>query len=99
MQFLRNFLFVFALLFAASGVSFAVGTAVDINTADAKTLAAAMKGVGPDKAEAIIAYRDIHGPFKTVDELAKVKGIGEKTVDRNRDALTVNDPTAMVDEK
>ena len=99
MRFLRNILFVFAFLFAASGVSFAVGSAVDINTADAQTLADAIKGVGPDKAKAIVAYRDVHGPFKSIDELSKVKGIGEKIVDRNRDAITVNDPSAMADEK
>lgn len=99
MRFLRNILLVFAFVFAASGVSFAMGGTVDINTADAQTLAAAIKGVGPDKAAAIVAYRDVHGPFKSVDELSKVKGIGQKTVDRNRDAITVNDATAMADGK
>lgn len=99
MRFLRNVLLVFAFLFAATGVSFAVGDAVDINTADAQTLAAVIKGVGTDKAEAIVAYRDSHGPFKSVDDLSKVKGIGQKTIDRNRDAITAKDPTAMADEK
>ena len=99
MRFLRNILLVFAFLFAASGMAFAVGSAVDINTADAQTLADAIKGVGPDKAKAIVAYRDVHGPFKSIDELSKVKGIGEKIVDHNRDAITVNDPTAMANGK
>ena len=99
MRFLRNVLFVFALLFAASGVSFAVDTAVDINSADVQTLASVLKGVGPDKAKAIVAYRDVHGPFKSIDELSKVKGIGQKTIDRNRDAITVSDPSAMADDK
>ena len=64
---------------------------VNINTADAETLAAGIKGVGPVKAEAIIEYREQHGPFQFVDELTLVEGIGEKTVDTNRDILTVGD--------
>ncbi len=62
---------------------------VDINAADAKTLASQIKGVGPKTAEAIVAYRSKHGPFKNIDELTKVKGIGPKTVERNRANLTV----------
>lgn len=62
---------------------------VDINTADAATLAAAINGVGPTKAEAIVAYRTKHGPFKSVDDLTLVQGIGQKTVDVNREALSV----------
>jgi competence protein ComEA len=100
MRFLRSFFITFAFLFALSGVAAAANTdAVDINTADAQTLAAALKGVGPDKAEAIVAYRDTHGPFKSIDDLTQVKGIGEKTVDRNRDAITVGDTTAVADQK
>ena len=99
MQFMRNILFVFIFLFATSGAAFAVDTAVDINTADASTLAAALKGVGPDKARAIVAYRDLHGPFKSVEELSQVKGIGEKTIDANRQVITASDPTGMAEEK
>jgi len=62
---------------------------VNINTADATTLASAIKGVGEKKAQAIIQYRKEHGPFKSVDELASVPGIGEKTVAKNRSNLTV----------
>ena len=64
---------------------------VNINTADAETLAAGIKWVGPVKAEAIIEYREQHGPFQFVDELTLVEGIGEKTVDANRGILTVGD--------
>jgi competence protein ComEA len=60
---------------------------VDINTADAKTLAEGLNGIGMSKAEAIVAYREENGPFANVDELAKVKGVGEKTVERNRDLI------------
>jgi competence protein ComEA len=62
---------------------------VNINTADAATLAAALDGVGASRARAIVEYRDAHGPFKSVDDLAQVKGIGEKVVDANRSRLKV----------
>jgi len=62
---------------------------VDINTADAKTIAKATKGIGLKKAEAIVAYRDKHGSYKSVADLAKVKGIGKKTIASNKAALSV----------
>lgn len=67
----------------------ALAGAVDINTADAEALATALDGVGLTKAEAIITYREANGPFISVDDLAKVKGIGAATVDRNRKSLSV----------
>jgi competence protein ComEA len=57
---------------------------VNINTADASTLAKALNGIGPAKAKAIVAYRDKNGPFKTVDQLAMVEGITQKLIERNR---------------
>jgi competence protein ComEA len=62
---------------------------VNINTAEAPALMAAIKGVGEKKAQAIVQYRKQHGPFKSVDELANVPGIGEKTVEKNRNNLTI----------
>jgi competence protein ComEA len=62
---------------------------VNINTADAKTLDDALLGIGLRKAEAIVAYRKQHGPFKSVDGLDQVKGIGSKTIDSNRARMTV----------
>lgn len=66
--------------------------AVDINTASADALASAIDGVGERKAATIVAYRDANGPFSSIDELARVKGIGAATIDRNRDNLTVTAP-------
>ena len=63
------------------------GTQVDINTADAKTLAQSLDGVGLSKAEAIVAYRNAHGPFESLEDLAKVKGIGPRIIEANRDAI------------
>ncbi|HZA28109.1 MAG TPA: helix-hairpin-helix domain-containing protein [Gammaproteobacteria bacterium] len=65
------------------------GEKIDINTASAEALAEAIKGVGKTKAEAIVAYRQEHGSFDSIDELALVRGIGEKTVEINRENLTV----------
>jgi competence protein ComEA len=57
---------------------------VNVNTADAKTLARELQGVGIAKAEAIVSYRQKNGPFKSADDLAKVKGLGKKLVEQNK---------------
>jgi competence protein ComEA len=57
---------------------------VDVNSADARTLAKELDGIGPSKAQAIVDHRKANGPFKTADDLAKVKGIGKATVERNK---------------
>lgn len=62
-------------------------TPVNINTADAQTIATSLDGIGVSKAQAIVAYRKDHGAFKSVDEVGNVKGIGTKTLARNRDAI------------
>ncbi|MBL0029310.1 MAG: helix-hairpin-helix domain-containing protein [Rhodanobacteraceae bacterium] len=64
---------------------------INLNTASAAELET-LNGVGAAKAEAIVAYRSEHGGFKSVDELANVKGIGDKTVSKNRDQMTVAAP-------
>ena len=62
----------------------AVAGPVNVNTADAETISAELQGVGISKALAIVDYRKAHGPFKSVDDLTLVKGIGERTVEINR---------------
>lgn len=62
---------------------------VNINTADAQTLAAALNGVGLKKAEAIIAWRQANGEFMTVGQLTDVKGIGRSILEKNREKLTL----------
>ncbi len=79
-------------------LSFAAGSAmaapVNINTADAATLARDLKGIGDSKAAAIVEYRQKHGAFRTVDDLALVKGVGQKLVDRNRADLRIGGAVA-----
>ena len=58
--------------------------AVNINTADAATMASALKGVGDARAQEIMRYREAYRPFISVDELADVKGIGKSTLENNR---------------
>jgi competence protein ComEA len=65
---------------------------VNVNTADAETISAELKGVGLAKAKAIVEYRKKHGPFRSADDLSLVKGIGERTVELNRSDIVVSSP-------
>lgn len=72
-----------------SGIALA---AININTATKDELIA-LPGIGPAKAQAIIDYRKAHGPFKTVDDLKDVKGIGAKRFEKLKPDLAVTGPT------
>lgn len=65
------------------------GSRVSINTASAEDLARAMNGVGLKKAQAIVSYREEYGPFKTIDDLKQVPGMGSALVERNLAHLTL----------
>jgi len=67
---------------------------VDINKADAATISQQLKGVGPAKAKAIVDYRTAHGSFKSVDELRKVHGIGEKLLAKIRSDVSLGGEAA-----
>lgn len=71
---------------ALSGAVLAA-TPVNINKADAATIAKSLDGIGMAKAEAIVAYREKNGAFDSAAQLVQVKGIGERTVERNRKAI------------
>jgi competence protein ComEA len=62
---------------------------VNINSADAAELSRVLSGVGEARAEAIVRYRDTYGPFETLEELSAVSGIGEATLARNRERITL----------
>ena len=79
-----------------AAVACAGGTAlagpVNINTADAATLASELTGVGPALAQAIVKDRQEHGNFATPEALTRVKGIGERIVEINKANILVADP-------
>jgi len=86
-----------ALSLSVAAMAFAAP--VDINTADAKALDKNLKGVGPKAAAAIVDYRAKNGPFKSADDLAKVKGIGPKVIEKNRANIVVGTNAAAATTK
>ncbi|KAF3977727.1 MAG: helix-hairpin-helix domain-containing protein [Methylococcales symbiont of Iophon sp. n. MRB-2018] len=68
---------------------------VNINSADATTLSESLSGIGQKKAEAIVQYRMDNGEFESLSDLTNVKGIGEKTVEKNADDILFSDPEAV----
>ncbi|MFI4919362.1 MAG: ComEA family DNA-binding protein [Legionellales bacterium] len=60
---------------------------IDINKANLSTLTGSFKGIGKKRAEAIIAYRESHKGFKSLEELAEVKGFGQRFMETNREKL------------
>jgi competence protein ComEA len=76
-----------ALLFCGTSIA-----AVNLNTATKDELVA-LPGIGPAKAQAIVDYRNQHGPFRSIDELRKVKGIGEKLFISIKPELSIGAPS------
>ncbi len=64
---------------------------VDINSADAATLALALDGIGAAKAREIVEHREKNGDFKSIDQLAEVNGIGKATIERNRSRILIRE--------
>ena len=80
---------VFVLVFALTGFVVAADTPkININTASAEELTQ-LKRIGPKYAEKIVAFRKANGAFKSVEELVNVQGIGQKTLEVNKDLITV----------
>ncbi len=67
---------------------------IDINSADVETLDRELKGIGPKKAAAIVEFREKNGPFQSIEDFTKVSGIGEKTLEKNRDKIIAIQPEA-----
>jgi competence protein ComEA len=65
-------------------------TKVNVNTANAQQIAKTLNGIGIKKAEAIVAYRNQNGPFKSATELMKVKGVGAATLQKNANLIAFN---------
>lgn len=89
---LKKIIVALFLSLAVAQFGFAEEMKVDVNTATAEELAEGLYGVGDAKARAIIEYREEHGDFEHIDELINVRGIGLRTVDRNRDNLDLDQP-------
>ena len=70
--------------------NFVIPLPININQADASVLDLALDGIGAAKAQAIVEYRELHGPFESIEDLANVKGIGPGTLERNRGRISVN---------
>jgi competence protein ComEA len=70
------------------GVYGAEAEMININTASVEELTN-LKGVGEKYAEAIVQYRDAHGPFEDPQDIINVPGIGQKTFEANKDKITV----------
>jgi competence protein ComEA len=88
MKLFHSLLLTTILLFSSSAI-FAQNIAekVNINTASADQIASAMSGIGKSKAQAIVEYRTSHGQFKSIHSLENVDGIGEKTIEKNKDNI------------
>jgi len=84
-----NLVRIILLTVALAFTSVAWSATVNINTATPEQLTA-LKGVGFKKAQDIVSYREKNGKFKTIEGLAKVKGIGLKTVEKNRELIDVS---------
>ena len=67
------------------------GDMLNVNTATIEQLEE-IKGIGEKTAEAIVQYREDHGPFASIDDLIQVKGIGEKKLESLREHLTASKP-------
>ena len=61
---------------------------INLNTATLEELMT-LERIGPKYAQRIIDYRETHGPFEKIKDIIKVKGIGPKTFDANKDVITV----------
>ncbi len=62
---------------------------VNINSADADTLAGALDGVGKSRAREIVRYREAYGPFYSVEDLLEVRGVGQSILNNNRERITL----------
>ena len=82
-----------ALLLAGvlAGPVLAAPDSVNINSANAETLAEVLNGVGLTKAQAIGEYREQHGAVRDAYELSNIKGIGERTVEKNEARIRLED--------
>jgi len=85
MKLLQTLFFTLILLTSSS----AFAEKVNINTANAEQIATTMTGIGENKAKAIVEYRESHGKFKSIEDLENVDGVGLKTLEKNKDKISL----------
>ncbi len=84
-QFTKHVLLLLSTLFLSTAIT--IAAPININEADIPTIIDNLSDIGPVKATAIVEYRELHGSFSKAEDLLSVKGIGEKTLEKNRDNL------------
>ncbi|WP_153447405.1 ComEA family DNA-binding protein [Vibrio algicola] len=96
MRILRSLCLLLMVTFLPMGVAVAADTdaqhegieiTVNVNTADANEIATMLKGIGEKKAQQIVDFRTENGKFKDLESLKQVKGIGQSTIDKNKDRI------------
>ncbi len=80
-----------AAIFAMALLQPAFAGPVNVNTADAATIAAELSGIGMVRAQAIVEYREANGPFASIDDLLEVSGIGPHVLEINRADIRLSD--------
>ncbi|WP_372780049.1 ComEA family DNA-binding protein [Litorivivens sp.] len=78
-----------SLVLVSGLVSADVPATVNINTADATTLAEVLTGIGEVRAQEIVKWRDAHGNFTSIEQLAEVKGVGARVIEKNRERIVL----------
>ena len=86
--------FFLAFMFIQMAIAAPSTEVVNINTADAATLDRVLVGIGPSKAQAIVAYRKANGAFKNAEALTEVKGIGPATIKKNAGRISTGSKVA-----
>ncbi|MFT5033936.1 MAG: competence protein ComEA [Bermanella sp.] len=81
----------FLVAFLLSGFAFAAEqpSTVNINSADADTIAAVLKGAGRVRAQSIVQWRESHGPFTSAEQLVDVSGVGAVVLEKNREKIVL----------
>ncbi len=92
---MKKLLVVFLAAFCSFNV---IASPVNINTADVKTIGDNLSGIGLKKAEAIVKYREVKGPFESVDDLLKVDGVGEKTLEKIKSDVLLSGAVVAVEQ-
>lgn len=86
-MFKRFFVFLFIIFFTLFSICSA-SVKININKAGVEKLME-LKGIGKSYAQRIVEYREKNGPFKEINDLKNIKGIGEKIIIKNKDTISL----------